>query len=211
MRDPTETAAELKARVRETPAAPSKIDALLGPLSAAERVAAVRSLGGADLRLLWRAAAGYRALRLTDLVPPQVAALAPVRHFGRNSMAAFTIFEKRFYRDNGANPAAPELLFGANFQTMSPLTGPGYFVVEQEPNSPELRVDYRRLPEHTPADWPKIRANERGISRLVYGFMVDTLRGVSEHVTIGSAARNGRDIGAFFVLCREELPPAGSS
>jgi hypothetical protein len=33
--------------------------------------------------------------------------------------------------------------------------------------------------------------------------MVDTLRRVSEHVTIGSAARNGRDLGSWFILCRE--------
>jgi hypothetical protein len=38
----------------------------------------------------------------------------------------------------------------------------------------------------------------------VYGFMVDTLRRVSLHVTIGSAARNGRDLGSWFVLVRED-------
>jgi hypothetical protein len=37
----------------------------------------------------------------------------------------------------------------------------------------------------------------------VYGFMVDTLRGVSEHVTIGCAARKGKEIGSWFILCRE--------
>ena len=44
---------------------------------------------------------------------------------------------------------------------------------------------------------------KRGLSRFVYGFMVDTLRGVSEHVTIGSAARRGKDHGSWFILCRE--------
>jgi hypothetical protein len=38
----------------------------------------------------------------------------------------------------------------------------------------------------------------------VYGFLVDTLRAVSEHVTIGSAARKGKDMGSWFILCREE-------
>jgi hypothetical protein len=33
--------------------------------------------------------------------------------------------------------------------------------------------------------------------------MIDTVRGVSEHVTIGSAARKGKDIGSWFILCRE--------
>jgi hypothetical protein len=48
-----------------------------------------------------------------------------------------------------------------------------------------------------------IQPNERGLSRFVYGFMVDTLRRVSEHVTIGSAARKGRDMGSWFLLTRE--------
>jgi len=32
---------------------------------------------------------------------------------------------------------------------------------------------------------------------------VDRLRRVSEHVTIGSAIKNGREIGSWFLLCRE--------
>ena len=49
-----------------------------------------------------------------------------------------------------------------------------------------------------------VRANERLLlGRFVYGFMIDTLRRVSEHVTIGSAARKGRDMGSWFLLCRE--------
>jgi hypothetical protein len=54
-----------------------------------------------------------------------------------------------------------------------------------------------------PDGWPEIRRNERGLSRFVYGFMVDTVRGVSEHVSIGSAARHGKDMGSWFILCRE--------
>ena len=68
----------------------------------------------------------------------------------------------------------------------------------------EVWVDYRRVPERHPEGWPEIRSNERGLSRFIYGFMVDTLRGVSEHVSIGSAARNGRGLGSWFVLCRQD-------
>jgi hypothetical protein len=64
-------------------------------------------------------------------------------------------------------------------------------------------VDYTQLPEGHPDDWPEIRPNDQGISRFVYGYMIDTLRRVSEHVTIGSAARKGKDLGSWFVLCRE--------
>ena len=64
-------------------------------------------------------------------------------------------------------------------------------------------VDYNQVPPSQPEGWPEIASNNRGLPRLVFGFMVDTLRGVSEHVTIGSAARRGRDLGSWFVLCRE--------
>ena len=68
---------------------------------------------------------------------------------------------------------------------------------------PEVLIDYREVPPEAPAGWPEVRGNDRGPGRLVYGGMVDTLRRVSEHVTIGSAARGGRDLGSWFVLCRE--------
>ena len=90
-----------------------------------------------------------------------------------------------------------------NFQALRRLTGPGYFVARPAPDRPEVWVDYNHVPEERPEAWPALRRNEAGLSRFVYGFMVDTLRGVSEHVTIGSAARKGRDMGSWFVLCRE--------
>ena len=52
--------------------------------------------------------------------------------------------------------------------------------------------------------WPEVQSNERGLSRFVYGFMVDRLRRVSEHVTIGSAARKGKEMGSYFVLTRDD-------
>ena len=59
------------------------------------------------------------------------------------------------------------------------------------------------MPPQAPPGWPAVRRNEVGLSRFVYGYMIDTLRRVSEHVSIGSAARKGRDMGSWFVLCRE--------
>jgi hypothetical protein len=97
----------------------------------------------------------------------------------------------------------PGELYGYNHQTLSPLTGPGYFVAREDPTRPEVLIDYREVPASHPDGWPEIGPNERGLARFVYGFMVDTLRGVSEHVSIGSAARKGRDLGSWFVLCRE--------
>ena len=86
---------------------------------------------------------------------------------------------------------------------MAPITGPGYFVALPSERAGEVIVDYRRVPTTHPSDWPDVKPNDRGLSRFVYGFMIDTLRRVSEHVTIGSAARKGKDLGSWFVLCRE--------
>ena len=165
-------------------------------------MAVVRSLGRAAQRTLYRAVEGFRPVTLADLVPAEVDDFATVRHFGRNTLPVFSLFEKRFCRPPGEDRAKPGELYGFNFQAMQPVTGPGYFVAQQDPNAQEVWVDYTRVPAAHPDDWPEIRPNERGLSRFVYGHMVDTLRGVSEHVTIGSAARKGRDLGSWFVLCR---------
>ena len=95
-------------------------------------------------------------------------------------------------------------LYGFNFQTLAPITGPGYFTAREVRNRLEVMIDYSGLPLERPDGWPPIRSNDRGISRLVFGSLVDTLRGVSSQVTIGSAARNGKDLGSWFVLCREQ-------
>ena len=108
-----------------------------------------------------------------------------------------------FIRDIRKDLAAPGLPYGFNFQTLSPVTGPGYFVAQPSPERPEVLIDYTKVPDANPPGWPDVRSNERGLSRFVYGFMVDTLRRVSEHVTIGSAARQGKDLGSWFLLCRE--------
>lgn len=199
----SEAARELAARLAEDPVRPQRVAELLDGLPHAERVAAVRSLGRTAQRRLYAAVDGFRPLRLSDLVPPGLPDMHSVRHYGRNTLPLFTLFEKRFCRPRGADHEKPGELYGFNFQAMAAFTGPGYFVAHENPARPEVWVDYRRVPPEHPEGWPGIRVNERGLGRFVYGFMVDTLRGVSEHVSIGSAARRGRDIGSWFVLCRE--------
>jgi hypothetical protein len=201
--DSTGPAAELHALLAEARPDPTRIAALLDGLAHEPRVTAVRALGRAQQRALYRAVDGFRPLGLTDLVPSDVEAFATVRHYGRNTLPAFSFFEKRFSRPPEEEAEKPGELYGFNFQTMQPVTGPGYFIAKADPNRPEVLVDYTHVPERHPDGWPEIRSNERGLSRFVYGYMVDTLRGVSEHVTIGSAARKGRDLGSWFVLCRE--------
>jgi hypothetical protein len=194
---------EIGRLLAERPVQPKSIGALLDGAPHEARIAAVRSLGRAEQRTLYAAVDGFRPVRLVDLVPRGVDGGATVRHFGRNTLPAFTRFEKRFCRPRGADRDRPGELFGFNFQALEPLTGPGYFVAAEDPDRGEVWIDYRRVPQERPEGWPPIRSNERGLARFVYGFMVDTLRGVSEHVTIGSAARHGRDLGSWFVLCRD--------
>jgi len=195
---------ELALKLRNPVPDPAEIRALFDRAIHSERVAATRALRRAEQRALYAAAEGFLPLRLADLVPPGVADGATVRHHGTNTLPVFTRFEKRFCRPRGEDPEKPASLYGWNVQRLGLLTGPGYFVAAPHASRPEVQVDYRRLPSDPPDDWPRVRSNERGLARFVYGFMVDTLRRVSEHVTIGSASRSGREIGSWFVLVRED-------
>jgi hypothetical protein len=196
-------AAELGARLRENPIRMKDVAALLDGMSHDERVRWVRATGRADQRRLWQAAAGFLPLALHELVPPTRGEGETVRHFGKNTLPAFTWFEKRFARPPGEDPRTPRSLSGFNFQALAWLTGPGYFVARADPALPEVLIDYREQPREAPPGWPALRRNEVGPARFVYGFMVDRLRRVSEHVTIGSAARHGRELGSWFLLTRE--------
>jgi hypothetical protein len=199
-----EAGAAFKSMISDRSVAPAAIASFLDALDAEERTYVVRGLGRRDQQTLYARAEGYAPVALVDLVPPDRGELVEVRHLGRNSLPAFRIFEKRFCRLPGTSPDSPDGLAGYNFQTMSPVTGPGYFMARNDENTREVLVDYTRLPAEKPSNWPEIRSNERGLARFVYGFMVDRLRRVSEHVTIGSAARNGRDLGSYFVLNRAD-------
>jgi hypothetical protein len=198
-------AAEFAALLAENRDKPAELARFLDPLSHEQRVEVVRSLGRAQQKSLWEVVDGFAPVRLVELVPPQTPELQQVRHVGKNTLPAFTHFEKRLCRLPGSDPEAPDQLAGANFQTMSPVTGPGYFLAFDCPDRAEVLIDYRKLPDRHPDGWPEIRSNEKGLSRFVYGFMVDTLRRVSEHVTIGSAARDGKELGSWFTLCQEPL------
>ncbi len=175
----------------------------LDPLPASLRTAALRRVTRRGQRALYEKSRGFAPVLLHELVPPDRADLESVRHLGRNTLPAFRIFEKWFCRLPGSARESPERLAGFNFQALSGITGPGYFVAVADPEGEEVLVDYRLLPETQPPDWPEIRSNETGLARFVYGFMVDRLRRVSRDVTIGSAARNGKDLGSYFVLSRE--------
>jgi len=200
----SDLASELGRRLREAKPDAAAIRARLDAATHAERVAAVRGLRRAEQRSLYRSVRGFLPLGLADLVPAEIADGVTVCHHGVNSLPLFTHFEKRLCRPAGEDRGKPLRLYGFNFQRLAPLTGPGYFVAFEDPAAAEVRIDYTQRPEEVPEGWPALRSNERGLARLVYGFMVDTLRRVSEHVTVGSAARHGRDVDSWFVLVRED-------
>jgi hypothetical protein len=125
-----------------------------------------------------------------------------VRHFGKNSLPAFSFFEKRFMRP--AEDAAE--LWGYNFQVLqflSVVTGPGYFLARDSAERGEVDVDYYSVPPESPDGWPPVQSNEKGLSRLVYAYMVDRLRGITSQVSIGRAWKQGKVQSAWFVLCRQ--------
>lgn len=199
-----EVVRELESMISDRAVTAETIASLLEGLGNDRRPGVVRRLGPASQRELYQQVEGLAPLRLVDLVPAARADLESVRHLGRNTLPLFRIFEKRFCRLPGEDPESPARLAGYNFQTMSRITGPGYFIASPDPESGEIRIDYTRLPDTRPPDWPAIRSNERGLARFVYGFMVDRLRRVSEHVTIGSAFRKGRELGSYFILTRAD-------
>lgn len=202
-RDEKAIAAELESLVRDPAGKAAAIADRLDALPPALRTAVVRGLSRRGQRTLFEKVRGFASVELRDLVPPERGDLETVRHLGRNTLPAFTLFEKRFCRLPGTVREKPDILAGFNFQALSGITGPGYFTAVADPERAEVLVDYRRLPATRPASWPEIRSNETGLARFVYGFMVDRLRRVSRDVTIGRATRNGRDLGNYFVLSRE--------
>lgn len=182
---------------------PLDVDALgrlLDAMDEPDRVVAVRSIRGKDQARIWAACEG-RGTTLDDIVPPGQAPATQVIHAGKNSLPLFTHFEKRFCR----TADDPNVLYGYNEGATRPLVGPGCFVAHYFPDRGEVGVDYYKVPPadtSLPDGWPAVKPNEAGIQRFVYAKMVDYLRKVSRHVTIGRAVRQGKETGNYFLLCR---------
>ncbi len=174
--------------------------------SPAERVEIIESLGGrATQEKIWEAAAGGK-VTIEEMVPKSLGPLRPVIFHGKNSLPAFTRFQKRFCR-----PAAGierDELWGYNYQPtqwLAPLTGPGYFVAYDSPNGlGSVAIDYTKIPPAKPAEWPEIVDNSYRLSRFIYNGTIDYLRRVSQHLLIGRATRAGKPMPNYFLLCRED-------
>lgn len=188
------TFAELLARDGVTqPDLAAHLDALDPDARARE----CRALSGKLQKRLWEVCAGAPAFTLEDLVPQSLGD-KQVIYAGKNSLAMFTHFEKRFVRQDGA-------VVGYNFQSMSWLTGPGYFTVvpAEGKRAGELLFDYTRVPSRAPEGWPPVKPNTAGLSKLVYKDLHDYCRRVSRDVIIGKATRKSeKEMENYFVLAR---------
>jgi hypothetical protein len=150
---------------------------------------------------IFEAAKGFRPLDIDFLVPGG-AVLEEVIHEGHNTLPMFRRFEKRFVKIEGESYPVG----GYNHQSMEAFTGPGYFTVTkgETDHEGELVIDYRTVPRTKPASWPEIRSNDSGLAALVNGGMVDYLRGISSHVSIGVAFKDGAPRGQWFTLVRRD-------
>ncbi len=168
------------------------ISAALNQLNHEERMAWMRGLSGRELTALYDLASKGGALSVEHFYSAEDEVII---HHGQNSLPAFNHFQKRVCIRSGC-------IQGYNHQTLAWLTGPGHFTLRQD-GPDEVLFDYITLPESTPDAFPQLARNDRGISRLVYGGMIDRVRRVSDHCVIGAAFKGEKDIGARFMLTKQ--------
>jgi hypothetical protein len=184
-----------------------RIRELLDGLGHPGRLDSIRQWDAKTQARLFEAAKGFKAVGLDDFVPPGTASLVEIIHHGYNSLPTFNHFQKRFClppEGEREGKWGPEL-WGYNEQRWLGVTGPGYYVAHAwEEAEGEVAIDYRAVPPKKPASWPEILPNEAKLGRLVYAGMVDVMRGISNHVSIGRAMKGGKWMDAWFVLCRED-------
>jgi hypothetical protein len=182
------------------------LTAFLDALDANRRVRHIRSLTAVEQALLFEAVEDYRSLSLTDFVPEGSPLLHKVIHHGRNSLPIFRFFEKRFCLPRMQS----DELWGYNKHILRPMIGPGYFIARQS-TAFEVMIDYTVVPLSRPPSWPRVVPNTYRFGRFVYDGLRDIVRGVSTHVTIGRATREGQPVDNWFVLCREETQVTAQS
>jgi len=181
---------------------------VLGGLGHIGRVETIRKWDGRTQARLYEAAKGFMPVTLGTYVPDGTGPLIEVIHHGKNSLPAFTHFQKRFCKPKEG--ASQEELWGYNHSGahITGPVGPGYFVVHGAPDDGEIDIDYTRLPSAKPDGWPTILPNDSRLSRFVYNGLVDRMRAISSHVTIGRGMKGKEFFDAWFVLCREDPKPA---
>lgn len=167
------------------------------------RLTAMQGLNKSEQRALFEKCADTAPLTLDYFCSDSN---VEVIHEGKNSLPAFTLFQKRFVRLNDGR------VVGYNHASTMGVIGPGYFVLKETAGVPEWEqhgsvvVDYYEVLDANtpiPATWPKIKGNHQGLQVFVYNKMHDFMRRVSKHVSIGSAFKKGKSIDSYFLLCRQ--------
>jgi hypothetical protein len=179
-----------------------RLRAMLDTCGPWARANAVRGLNPTQMKALFEGVEGGEALTLDAMVPTGEA-LTEVIHHGKNTLPAFSHFQKRFCRPDGDEH--PDQLWGYNHNggVQMAVTGPGYFVATLTEKG-EVLIDYAKVPPRKPESWPAIMGPTARAGSLVWAGMTDVLRKVSEHVTIGAAYKGGKAMGQYFALCRED-------
>lgn len=173
------------------------LEAALDSATHHERVDASRRFNKKIQRRLFEQAQG-RSPSLDQFVPHEQT-YRPIHHWGKNTVAPFVDhFQKRFARV----PGREDLLYGYNESWYRFAVSPGYYVAYMDYDAGELIVDYTRLPEGRPDEWPTILPNWFGLGPLIFLGMQDRMRRVSDHVTIGRAFKK-KAMNQWFVLVRE--------
>lgn len=177
------------------------LSAWLDGLSKEARSGEILTLNKAAQKTLWTLCA-ERTVAIDDLVPVGTPSLKPVRHLGKNSLPVFSRFEKRFCRID----SDPNLLVGYNEGPTRPLVGPGYFTTRLSDKTERgaTVIDYTLIRSEHAEGWPTIKPNTSGMCKIVYGEMLDYMRKVSTHVTIGKAWKFGKETENYFMLLRED-------
>lgn len=184
----------------------------LGPVG---RVETIRHWDKRTQAKLFEAAKGARAVALEHFVPAGTAPLAQIIHHGHNTLPLFTNFQKRFCRPPEDGPK--DELWGFNLNVvapqqwrpddvvfpLAPFIGPGYFVARAG-EAGEVDIDYTRAPAGKAEPWPGVVPSTTRIGLFVFRGLVDVMRGISTHVSIGRGRRHGKWLDEWFVLCRED-------
>jgi len=190
------TAASSLSGLLQAKASAKEIESFLDGLSPSARLEQVLSITGSGVGRLYHAVADAPPIPLEEFIPQSTK--GTLIYEGRNSLPLFTRFQKRFAR-------GPEgEVVGYNHQTMSIVTGPGFFVVKppsgQGEHGKELLFDYTERPPFIPEGWPAFKSNESGFSRFVYRNMKDYCRRVARGVVVGKAYELDVDRHAYFSL-----------
>lgn len=181
---------------------PERLAQILDGLGHDGRVHTTRTWDKRRQEAIFEAVKGFRPLDLDFLVPSGTDPLVEIIHFGHNTLPAFSNFQKRFVKLDGEDVPVG----GYNHQSMQGITGPGYFSVTkgEGDHEGELVIDYTKVPKSKPDAWPEIQKNDGFVSGIVNGGMIDYLRGISQHVSIGVAYKNGQHRNQWFAMVRKD-------